>query len=78
MKYNSNKEIRVIQREYDGKFVGNYGHSTGQGDFGAVEKPEEALDLNTTTSDVDRLLRYFVTEQGGKVKTFTVSVTEKV
>ena len=77
MKYNSNKEIRVIQKK-DGKFVGNYGVSTGQGDFDAVEKPEEALDLNTTTCDVDRLLSYFVTEQGGKVKTFTVSVTEKV
>ena len=75
MKYNSNKEIRVIQKQ-DGKFVGNYGHR--QGDFDAVEKPEEALDLNTTTCDVDRLLSYFITEQGGKVKTFTVSVTEKV
>jgi hypothetical protein len=76
MKYNSNKEIRVIQRE-DGKFVGNYGHRTGQGDFDVVETPEEAMDLNTTRHN-ETLVERAMTTRGGKVKTFTVSVTEKV
>jgi len=72
------KEIRVIQMDSEGgKFVREFAYSQGQADWGTVAKPEEALDLNTTQLNADFIARCMTT-RGGKVKTFTVTVTEKV
>jgi len=72
------KEIRVIQMDSEGgRFVREFEYSQGQTDWGTVAKPEEALDLNTTRLNADFIAKC-MTSLGGKVKTFTVTVTEKV
>lgn len=71
------KEIRVIQMDLEeGKFVREFEYSQGQASWTSVTKPEEAMDLNTTRLNAD-FIASCMTSRGGKIKTFTVSVTEK-
>jgi len=72
------KEIRVIQMDSEGgRFVREFEYSQGQASWTSVTKPEEAIDLNTTRHN-ESLVERAMTTRGGKVKTFTVTVTEKV